>query len=117
MNEGCDGGWPFFHGFLAENGHMVTEECAPYRGKTKGDHCSNYADCAPHSKIEKTRFVGKGYGDTSEKKMMQEIARNGMVNGELNAPHIFHMYTKGVLTADGIKELHKKALSLAQVRS
>ena len=40
-----------------------------------------------------------------------------MVNGELNAPHIFHMYTKGVLTADGIKELHKKALSLAQVRS
>lgn len=49
--------------------------------------------------------------------MMQEIARNGMVNGELNAPHIFHMYTKGVLTADGIKELHKKALSLAQVKT
>jgi len=49
--------------------------------------------------------------------MMQEIIRNGMVNGELNAPHIFHMYTKGVLTADGIKELHKKALALAQVRS
>lgn len=29
---------------------------------------------------------------------MQEILRNGLVNGELNAPHIFHMYTKGVLT-------------------
>jgi len=113
MNEGCDGGWPFFHGFLAENGHMVTEECAPYKGKTKGDKCSNYEQCPAHSKIEKTRFVGKGYGDTSEKKMMQEIIRNGMVNGELNAPHIFHMYTKGVLTADGIKELHKKVTSLA----
>jgi hypothetical protein len=49
--------------------------------------------------------------------MMQEIIRNGMVNGELNAPHIFHMYTKGVLTADGIKELHKKVTTLAQVRS
>ena len=49
--------------------------------------------------------------------MMQEIIRNGMVNGELNAPHIFHMYTKGVLTADGIKELHKKVHSLAQIRS
>lgn len=49
--------------------------------------------------------------------MMQEIIRNGMVNGELNAPHIFHMYTKGVLTADGIKELHKKVTSLAQVRA
>jgi len=32
MNEGCDGGWPFFHGFLAENGYLVTEECAPYTG-------------------------------------------------------------------------------------
>ena len=30
MNEGCDGGWPFFHGFLSENGYLVTEECAPY---------------------------------------------------------------------------------------
>jgi hypothetical protein len=49
--------------------------------------------------------------------MMHEIIRNGLVNGELNAPHIFHMYTKGVLTADGIKELHKKVTALAQVRS
>lgn len=32
MNEGCDGGWPFFHGYLGENGYLVTEECAPYLG-------------------------------------------------------------------------------------
>ena len=30
MTEGCDGGWPFFHGYLAENGYLVTEACAPY---------------------------------------------------------------------------------------
>ena len=40
--------------------------------------------------------------------------RNGIVNGELQAPKIFGMYTKGVLTADGIKQLHKKIHSLAQ---
>lgn len=51
MNEGCDGGWPYFHGFLAENGYLVTEECAPYKGRTKGDSCGNYAQCEPHSKI------------------------------------------------------------------
>lgn len=39
MNEGCDGGWSFYHGFLAENGHMVSEKCAPYMGKTKGIKC------------------------------------------------------------------------------
>jgi hypothetical protein len=26
LNEGCDGGWSFFHGFLAENGYMVSEK-------------------------------------------------------------------------------------------
>ena len=30
LTEGCDGGWAFFHGLLAENGHLVSEECAPY---------------------------------------------------------------------------------------
>ena len=29
LNEGCDGGWSFFHGYLAENGHLVSEDCAP----------------------------------------------------------------------------------------
>ena len=38
MNEGCDGGWPHFNVFLTENGYMVSEECAPYKLKTKGDH-------------------------------------------------------------------------------
>ena len=88
---------------MAENGYLVTEECAPYTGKTKGDSCSNYSQCEPHSKIDNTYFVGKGYGDSSEKRMMKEIIRNGLVNGELQAPHIFSMYQSGVLTKTGIK--------------
>lgn len=40
MNEGCDGGWSFFHGYMAENGHLVSEQCAPYLAKTKGQSCS-----------------------------------------------------------------------------
>lgn len=36
LNEGCEGGWAAFHGTFAENGHMVTEECAPYAAMTKG---------------------------------------------------------------------------------
>merc|ERR1712227_88940 len=121
MNEGCDGGWPFFHGFLGENGHLVTEDCAPYLGKTKGDKCGNYEKCEPHSKIQSTYFIGKGYGDSSEKKMMKEIIRNGAVNGEMEAPRIFSLYQEGIFTADGIKALHKnakaKSQSLAQTGS
>mmetsp|Transcript_21822 Transcript_21822/g.33778 ORF Transcript_21822/g.33778 Transcript_21822/m.33778 type:complete len:89 (+) Transcript_21822:1321-1587(+) len=83
MNEGCDGGWPLFHGFFGENGYLVTEDCAPYKAQTKGDTCSNYSQCQPHSKVTGSYFIGKGYGDSSEKKMMKEIIRNGIVNGEL----------------------------------
>ena len=83
MNEGCDGGWPFFHGYFGENGHLVTEDCAPYQAVTKGDTCSNYKNCEKFAKVEKTYFIGKGYGDSTEKKMMKDIARNGIVNGEL----------------------------------
>jgi cathepsin C len=102
MNEGCDGGWPFLHGFFAENGYLVTDDCAPYLAHTKGDSCNNYSKWEPHSKNESSYFVGKGYGDASEKKMMKELLRNGIVNGELQAPHIFHTYKQGDLTSDGI---------------
>jgi cathepsin C len=116
MNEGCDGGWPFFHGYLGEKGHLVTEECAPYQGQTKGDSCSNYSKCEPFAKVKSTYFIGRGYGDSSEKKMMKEILRNGIVNGELQAPSIFSMYTEGIMTSSGIQKLHKKIKSsLAQI--
>jgi hypothetical protein len=36
--------------------------------------------------------VGGGWGNTSEKKMMKDMLRNGIVNGELNVPRIFSFY-------------------------
>jgi hypothetical protein len=113
MNEGCDGGWPLFHGYLGEQGYLVTEECAPYLGKTKGDQCSNYAHCEPHSKIQSSYFIGKGYGDSTEKKIMKELARNGAVNGEMSFPRVASMYKSGIITSNGMVELHKKVSSLA----
>jgi cathepsin C len=114
MNEGCDGGWPFFHGYFGENGYLTTEECAPYQGVTKGQSCSQYTECPKFAKVKSTYFVGRGYGDSTEKKMMKEVLRNGIVNGELQAPSIFHMYKTGVLTENGIKELSQKVNGLAE---
>eukprot|EP00356_Strombidium_inclinatum_P003629 CAMPEP_0170485226 /NCGR_PEP_ID=MMETSP0208-20121228/4534_1 /TAXON_ID=197538 /ORGANISM="Strombidium inclinatum, Strain S3" /LENGTH=279 /DNA_ID=CAMNT_0010758809 /DNA_START=1218 /DNA_END=2053 /DNA_ORIENTATION=- len=100
MNEGCDGGWSFLHGYLAENGYMVSEKCAPYRAKTKGETCGKYKHCKPVAKIESSYFIGGAYGESSEKKMMKDILRNGIVNGELNVPRIFSFYQKGILSND-----------------
>lgn len=82
MNEGCDGGWPHFNVFMSENGHLVSEDCAPYIHKTKGDDCKNYQQCKPVAKVNKSYFVGGGWGNTSEKKMMKEVLRNGPINGD-----------------------------------
>lgn len=120
LNEGCDGGWSFFHGFLAENGYMVSEKCAPYLARTKNDKCKNYEKCKPIAKVKQSYFIGGAYGESSEKKMMKEILRNGIVNGELNVPRIFSFYQKGILSNDheakmssyleysGIAEHHKQ---------
>lgn len=49
--------------------------------------------------------------------MMKEILRNGLVNGELQAPHVFSMYQSGIMTQGGLKQLHQKVMSLAQTDS
>ena len=67
MNEGCEGGWPHFNVFLAENGSLVSEECAPYHATTKGLECSHFQGCPPIAKVLKTNYVGGGWGEVSEK--------------------------------------------------
>ena len=45
MTEGCNGGWAIMHGYLAENGYLVEEKCAPYAVATRGLSCSQFAGC------------------------------------------------------------------------
>lgn len=51
MNEGCEGGWPQINSFFMERAYMVSEDCAPYKGKTKGGKCADYEKCKPLAKI------------------------------------------------------------------
>jgi cathepsin C len=62
MNEGCEGGWPLFNGYLAENGYLISEQCAPYLHKTKGTSCSAYEQCEPVAKLQSSYFLGGGFG-------------------------------------------------------
>lgn len=89
MTEGCEGGWPHFHAYFAENGHLVGEDCAPYKITTATTKCSQYAHCPAVAKVKKSYDVGGAYGLSSEKHMMKEILRNGVLNTEFQAPNIF----------------------------
>lgn len=103
LNEGCEGGWPHMNAYFMEQGYMVSNECAPYQGMTKGNKCGNYEKCKPISKIVKTEFVGGGWGQVSEGQIMKEMLRNGPVSVEFQANKLFQTYHKGILSEEGIK--------------
>ena len=44
---------------------------------------------------------------------MKEVLHGGAVEGEVNFPSYGHMYTSGVMTHDGMKDLHDKMVKLA----
>lgn len=69
-----------FNGYLAESGYLTTEECAPYIDGQKG--CFAHSKCPAIAKVEKSYYLGKGYGDYGEKTMMKELLRNGVINAE-----------------------------------
>ena len=87
------------NGLFAENAHLVTNECAPYTG-TASDSCSKFEKCEPHSKVDNSYFIGKGYGDSSEKKMMKEIIRNGLINTGLKTN--LNLYDGGIVSEKGV---------------
>lgn len=82
MNEGCGGGWPHFHGFFLEHGHMVSEMCGKYAGTTKGHTCKEYEHCKPEAKIAQTRQLGGGWGEVTEKEIMKELIHGGPLTVE-----------------------------------
>lgn len=99
LNEGCEGGWAIFNGYLAENGHLVSEECGPYKGTTNADSCKFYEKCDPVAKVEESYFLDTSTeaASISEKKIQKEILHGGAVVAEFKAPNRFRYYDFGVL--------------------
>ena len=119
MNEGCDGGWAIFHGFLAENGHMVTEECAPYAHSTKFNKCSDFSHCPKHSKINKSYYVGGTYNYVpSFTTIQKELLMHGPLVAEIKAGEVFQSYKEGIMTdevAQKIFEENHKGIEVPDV--
>jgi hypothetical protein len=65
------------------------------------------------TKIVNTGFIGQGYGDATEKKIMKEIMYGGAVNGEMKFPRLGVMYKGGIMTAKGLVQLHQDTVELA----
>lgn len=97
LNEGCDGGWAIFHGFFGERAHMVTENCSPYKARTKGDKCSNYAHCPAAARINKSYYVNGYNFKPSVQQIQKEMLMNGPVVTEFNCDDKFALYGSGIM--------------------
>lgn len=76
--------------------------------------CSQFKSCPPKAKVSKSYDVGGAYGQSSEKRMMKEILRNGVLNTEFQAPNVFATYKDGLITSDSIQTLSQLALKKQQ---
>ena len=59
-----------------------------------------HKNCPAIAKVHKSYFIGGAYGESTEKRMMKEILRNGVVNGELKVPGVFSFFRKDNLSND-----------------
>ena len=84
---------------MFEQGHLVSEECAPFKSKTFGDKCGNYKDCKKIAKINKSYWVGGSYMDPiNELQIRQELLMNGPIATNMAADdENFVPYKKGIL--------------------
>ena len=97
MAEGCEGGLAIFDGYLAENGHLTTEECAPYKARTKNDHCGNYKGCPAYAKVNKSYYLNGYNFNPSVEQIKKELMMHGPLVTEFNAQDDFSVYKSGIL--------------------
>jgi Papain family cysteine protease len=94
------------NGYFAEDFHLVSEACAPYKGFTVGLTCADYSHCEKVAKIEKSGYIGGLYGNSSELLMMKEIRCRGPIVADFDVPLSFSYYTEGIFSDDHEKELN-----------
>ena len=97
MSEGCSGGLAIFDGYLAEYGHLTTEECAPYQANTKGDSFKNYKNCPAHARVSKSSYL-RGYNfNPTVADIQKDILLNGAIATEFAAGDEFSYYSEGIM--------------------
>lgn len=70
--------------------------------------CANHAKCPPYAKVAKSYYLGRGYGDYGEKKMMKELMRNGIINAEFEGGPHSSAYSSGIISQKAHTSLMQK---------
>lgn len=95
-NQGCDGGYPFLVSKWAQEEYLVEEHEVPYTG-VNGNCDTGKVDRATNVySVRDYRYIGGGYGASSEREIMLELQHNGPVIMNFEPTFDFMYYKDGI---------------------
>lgn len=90
-NQGCEGGYSVLLSKFAQENYLVEQECSG-----KGKEQCDFEDCNNKYAVQDYWYIGGRYGNCSERKIMEEIMKNGPVVLSFEPDYTFMLYGKGI---------------------
>ena len=99
-NQGCDGGYSFLLGRFGEENVFIDETCT--MSKNPDEMCQyKCPDSKGTYKIKDYWYIGGSYGECDERKIMEEIMKNGPLVLSFEPDYTFMLYKKGIYHKPG----------------
>jgi len=96
-NQGCEGGYSFLLGRFGEEQGFIDQSCT--YTKNANEACEH--QCGVY-KIKDYWYIGGSYGECDERKIMEEIMKNGPVVLSFEPDYTFMLYKTGIYHKPGI---------------
>ena len=90
-NQGCEGGYSFLLGRFGEEQGFIDQSCT--YTKNANEACEH--QCGVY-KIKDYWYIGGSYGECDERKIMEEIMKNGPVVLSFEPDYTFMLYKPGI---------------------
>lgn len=94
-NQGCEGGYSVLISKFGMENYLVDKSCKVKKSK-EGQCDITHCNETPKFKIKDYWYIGGNYGQCSERKMMEEIIKNGPIVVSFEPDYTFMLYGKGI---------------------
>lgn len=99
-NQGCNGGYPYLIMKYGKENYYLPEFCSEYKGVVgKCDETCDLTKLESFYGMSDYYYVGGSYGQCSEKKIMEEVYKNGPIVVSFEPDYNFMLYKSGIYHA------------------
>ena len=96
-NQGCDGGYPYLVLKYGMENRFIPETCSQYKAMNSKCESTCDLDKMPYSYgVVDHSYIGGSYGQCTEKKIMEEVYKNGPIVVSFEPDYHFMLYKTGI---------------------